>query len=375
MANGKEVVQRCDKNDEYDELEYEMIEKWKIPAFPEIIQLKMSTNTPVEWKNCAIGRFFAPRHVENSSIQKELRNSWKAVKRVQVEVLDTGYFKIKFECERDLRFVLKNGPWQVEGYVFSTKVWKPNTQLEEYPFCWVPMWIQIFGLPLERKEPVDLYDIAAAFGRDTIEVDSVGGKDKSGSFARIHVLFHIKRPLIKAAAVKIGDKMIRIRFKYERLPLFCYFCGVIGHNFKICPDYLNHSLVIQSEGHTPVKEILRFSGDLRAKEVKMGTGIIQKCSFNLDPEVAAIEGMELVNHLVGGKNVVSSPVTGEVLVADSGIQGDAVTAMEKNQISSGKDGVMDNNKENESNMCNEIEGNKLVVGGPVPIFREKYGSG
>ncbi|KAF5201441.1 hypothetical protein FRX31_008972 [Thalictrum thalictroides] len=41
--------------------------------------------------------------------------------------------------------------------------------------------------------------------------------------------------------------------------------------------------------------------------------------------------------------------------------------MEKNQISSGKDGVMDNNKENESNMCNEIEGNKLVVGGSVPI--------
>lgn len=33
---------------------------------------------------------------------------------------------------------------------------------------------------------------------------------------------------------KAGGEWMWIKFKYERLPLFCFYCGLIGHFEKFC---------------------------------------------------------------------------------------------------------------------------------------------
>ncbi|MCI07515.1 hypothetical protein A2U01_0028584, partial [Trifolium medium] len=44
----------------------------------------------------------------------------------------------------------------------------------------------------------------------------------------------LKQPLKKGAIVRFKDKNLRVHFKYERLPTFCFICGTVGHQLKDC---------------------------------------------------------------------------------------------------------------------------------------------
>ena len=51
-----------------------------------------------------------------------------------------------------------------------------------------------------------------------------------GPFLCIRVDIDITKPLMRGKMVHIEDMEERlIYFKYERLPIFCYRCGILGH--------------------------------------------------------------------------------------------------------------------------------------------------
>lgn len=54
-------------------------------------------------------------------------------------------------------------------------------------------------------------------------------------FTRVRVLGDIVKPLRRVANVveKDGNELLCF-FKYERLPVYCYICGRIGHNTMKC---------------------------------------------------------------------------------------------------------------------------------------------
>lgn len=60
--------------------------------------------------------------------------------------------------------------------------------------------------------------------------------DKS---AQLRILLDVTKPLLRVQRVSLkGETLALIEIKYERLPTFCYMCGVIGH---IEQDYLRAS--------------------------------------------------------------------------------------------------------------------------------------
>ena len=51
-----------------------------------------------------------------------------------------------------------------------------------------------------------------------------------GPFLRIRVNIDITKPLMRAKMMRIeGLDVGWIYFQYERLPIFCYRCGILGH--------------------------------------------------------------------------------------------------------------------------------------------------
>ena len=54
----------------------------------------------------------------------------------------------------------------------------------------------------------------------------------------------IRKPLRRGMKVKKpGEEWYWVNYKYERLPTFCYFCGMLGHSKTLCETMSNRSLV------------------------------------------------------------------------------------------------------------------------------------
>lgn len=93
-----------------------------------------------------------------------------------------------------------------------------------------------------------------------------------GKYLRVKVSIDVTKRLIRAKKVSIeGEEIIWVLFKYERLLNFCYFCGLLCHDWKDCQaakmkdknleqDNLHYGLWLRGEiGRRGIREVPRFS--------------------------------------------------------------------------------------------------------------------
>ncbi|GAU33808.1 hypothetical protein TSUD_221460 [Trifolium subterraneum] len=80
-----------------------------------------------------------------------------------------------------------------------------------------------------------------------VEVDLKDG-NRLGKFLRVKVTVDLRKPLKRGIVVKYQGKNLRVFFKYERLPTFCFACGKIGHQIKDCEE-------MEGKGETEFDEI------------------------------------------------------------------------------------------------------------------------
>jgi hypothetical protein len=66
------------------------------------------------------------------------------------------------------------------------------------------------------------------------EVDVTGDGVGWGRCLRIRVAIDLTKPLDRGRALIIQGKSIWVKFRYEKLPSFCHFCGRIYHGRIIC---------------------------------------------------------------------------------------------------------------------------------------------
>ena len=61
-----------------------------------------------------------------------------------------------------------------------------------------------------------------------------------GEYLRIRVSLDLTQPLCRGRRVRIGDTVTKwVDFKYERLPIFCYWCGKVDHDERDCIKWIS----------------------------------------------------------------------------------------------------------------------------------------
>ena len=102
------------------------------------------------------------------------------------------------------------------------------------------MWIQLHDLPAGWWSNSIGRKIGSRLG-EFLESDPNNYLGARKDYMRIRIKFDVLKPLKKMINMKKpkGEDMIQVTIWYERLPTYCFQCGMLGHGEKFC--HLNYA--------------------------------------------------------------------------------------------------------------------------------------
>ena len=137
---------------------------------------------------------------------------------------------------------------------------KGNCKPSDLQLSYFPIWARVYNLPFKgRLNMANVKAIGEKIGT-FVKLDNSGavGIDKS---IRIRVLHNVHKPLVTNVKVKMKNGVEEsFEVKYERPPLFCFFCGKVGHGTKDCDDDVDNE-----------EQEIKFGGWLKASPWKVGS--------------------------------------------------------------------------------------------------------
>ena len=75
-----------------------------------------------------------------------------------------------------------------------------------------------------------------------MDVEKRRYNDSQNLFVRVNVDIPIAKAIRREAFLAGSDGLRHwVDLKYERLPVFCHFCGLLGHDLRHCAQYFCHT--------------------------------------------------------------------------------------------------------------------------------------
>ncbi|XP_075654591.1 uncharacterized protein LOC142624738 [Castanea sativa] len=180
---------------------------------------------------------------------EELEELWKKLTFIEDEdvgiVLDSSSTKAAKEVEfgdgRDKKRVIEMCPWSYEKQLVLIQDFEGELTPKEIEIRWAPFWIQIYNLPLKSRTKETRKAIGSSLGL-VLDVDVLESGVQWGKCLRVRVRINVKKRFVRGKKITIeGGESRWVSFKYERLPNFCYRCGLLNHALKDCNEGLEHS--------------------------------------------------------------------------------------------------------------------------------------
>lgn len=200
-----------------------------------VAEVEWSNAEELESKSCSlIGRLMSSKAVNRNMMKNMLLKGWN-VKDLKVSELENNIFFFAFSCEKDRSRILRNRPWTVTGILLLVQEWNVLLPICDVQWKFCPYWIQFHGLPLGGLSSKNAGILGGKIG-DVLEVENpfVDGKLRR-DFLRARVLVDIMKPLLCGLWIpRPSMEKVWISCKYEKLQIFCYKCGCVDHDFRVC---------------------------------------------------------------------------------------------------------------------------------------------
>lgn len=109
----------------------------------------------------------------------------------------------------------------------------------QIPLIYLDIWVRIFDIPVgyfSEKTGKLLGDFIGTF----LEYDAQNSMSIWRDFMRVRTRLDVRYPLKRCKKLVLtGGRDVKVKFRYEKLPIFCYICGRIGHMDCFCPKILS----------------------------------------------------------------------------------------------------------------------------------------
>ncbi|XP_065855075.1 uncharacterized protein [Euphorbia lathyris] len=133
--------------------------------------------------------------------------------------------------------------------------------------CLPAIFLLVFDLPIGFQTEAACKAIGNQVGQ-FLESDPKNFSRLRRSFLRIKVTIDVRKPLRTGQKLKrSGGDWLWVNIRYERLPQFCFYCGVIGHSDKFCPQLFNETeRSVERKYGSWLRAVIRKTGIQRGKE-------------------------------------------------------------------------------------------------------------
>ncbi|KAM0855177.1 hypothetical protein ACQ4PT_049904 [Festuca glaucescens] len=166
-----------------------------------------------------------------------MRNVWRIRGSLESLQLADGRFVLEFSSVGDFEHVTRGGPWRYQGDAVLVRKLKAGEDPNTVTFQSMPIWVQFTCIPFYLLSKQLARNLARKIGDgEYICIDNNARGDICDKILRAKVHLPIAKALQRWVTLEdeFSNEEVIVSVLYERLPTFCLYCGVIGHQEGTC---------------------------------------------------------------------------------------------------------------------------------------------
>lgn len=179
------------------------------------------------------GKVLSPNVTHIQTIQATMKPAWGNPRGLRVRPAGDNVFIADFANKVDRDRALEGTPWMVGRHAVILQDHNPRLRPSEIRFDSMTIWIRILDLPFEWMNKKKGLKIAKVVDKNcSVDVDEFG--IASGTFLRAKVAVPFDQPLRRWVTIRREGRDECFLLQYEKLPFYCFSCGLIGHGELEC---------------------------------------------------------------------------------------------------------------------------------------------
>lgn len=207
-----------------------------VPSFPKSegpisLPQELYQCLKTKWGHCLIG-YIAGRFPGHKAIL-DMCKAWGV--KFSYHTHASGWLVFKFDHEESMDKVLAEGPYFVFQRPLLLKPMPNCFNFGKEEFNKVPVWVQVWGLPLNYWHPQALGRILSQIGTPLRTDELTLTKGASLNYARVLVEIDVTNPYQEELQLINHLQMeFKVQLVYENKPKFCDHCKIVGHLEASC---------------------------------------------------------------------------------------------------------------------------------------------